>query len=61
MFVKFLNDRRIRKFWEEEQRRQSRPSALVKVSDNVWQRFYTDAQLGDGDGSETKADREVRG
>lgn len=40
MFVRFLNDRRIRRFLEEERSRRDPPSMLVRVSDNVWQRVY---------------------
>ena len=36
MWIKYLNDRKIRKFWEKEARNTA-PQRVVKVSENVWQ------------------------
>ena len=55
MFIKFINDRRIRRFWEEEGSREAGGSSFVRVSANVWQRAC--GAFGGGDGNETGKSR----
>lgn len=33
---KYLHDRKVKKFWENEEKYNSAPRRVVKVSENVW-------------------------
>ena len=53
MYIKFLNERKIRKFWENEEKRFSKPLKVVELSDTYWQLVPPDSsddKMGGGNG-----------